>query len=311
MACRAELWYNSSMKMVCHGGTGIPRDVMKERRISSMSTILPSASKTCTRCLKLKPLSDFAPDGRRHDDHRPYCKECARKKPLIAPWLKECSRCGRILPQRDFFPRNDGRSKDGLSYYCRECDRVASKQISYTIISEKKCSKCGVVKPVADFHSDLTNKDALKSRCKICCSTRKQRTRLKDGYKVCNKCRQEKPLSEFYPARENKSSGVRGRCRDCDLVRRRDYSLRLNYGISLKEYEELFTQQNGVCAICKQPGMVVRYGKELSLHVDHCHTTGAVRGLLCSQCNTALGQLREDPEIIESLLAYVRERVLF
>lgn len=85
----------------------------------------------------------------------------------------------------------------------------------------------------------------------------------------------------------------------------RQYHLRSNYDISLEQYEEMLSAQNGVCAICKQPESSLRRGTFKSLDVDHNHATGAVRGLLCSACNASLGLLREDPIRIQALLDYI------
>ncbi len=61
----------------------------------------------------------------------------------------------------------------------------------------------------------------------------------------------------------------------------------------------VFAAQNGVCAICSRPP-----GKR-RLAVDHWHTTKAVRGLLCVQCNTAIGKLNDDPELLRRAIAYL------
>jgi len=73
------------------------------------------------------------------------------------------------------------------------------------------------------------------------------------------------------------------------------------YDITLAEYEEMHEAQEGVCAICFEP----ETGKMLA--VDHCHTTGAIRGLLCSHCNTALGKFRDDPARLQSAINYLQE----
>jgi hypothetical protein len=83
------------------------------------------------------------------------------------------------------------------------------------------------------------------------------------------------------------------------------------YGIAIEEYETMLVEQDGKCAICKHPETAIMNGKPMSLAVDHCHTTDAVRGLLCTNCNRALGLLQEDPERAEGLLNYIRERVLY
>jgi hypothetical protein len=71
------------------------------------------------------------------------------------------------------------------------------------------------------------------------------------------------------------------------------------YGITEDEYAELWAQQGGVCAIC------LLDDNKRELHVDHDHETGEVRGLLCANCNGALGMFREKPSLMERAIAYV------
>lgn len=73
------------------------------------------------------------------------------------------------------------------------------------------------------------------------------------------------------------------------------------YGLSLEQYDEMLQAQGAHCALC---GCADQRG--LKLAVDHCHTTGVVRGLLCTHCNTAIGLLKDDPDLIEKAAEYVR-----
>ena len=87
------------------------------------------------------------------------------------------------------------------------------------------------------------------------------------------------------------------------------------YGLTTEAYEKMLLEQNGLCACCGQSetrrvGRRKRSENVPMLHVDHCHKTGRIRGLLCSACNQALGLLEEDPQRIKALLYYVEERVL-
>lgn len=69
------------------------------------------------------------------------------------------------------------------------------------------------------------------------------------------------------------------------------------YGLTLEDYDVLLAEQNGVCAICKKKCAT---GKRLA--VDHCHQTGAIRGLLCYRCNSHLGWLEADAGAINEYL---------
>jgi len=79
------------------------------------------------------------------------------------------------------------------------------------------------------------------------------------------------------------------------------------FGITRQEYAELFHRQDGTCAICKKPETAMRMGKIKALAVDHNHTTGAVRGLLCSDCNTGIGKLKEDRNVLLNAIKYLDE----
>jgi hypothetical protein len=83
--------------------------------------------------------------------------------------------------------------------------------------------------------------------------------------------------------------------------------LKRQYGITIDCYSEMLAAQDGCCAICAKPEATEIKGKVVALAVDHCHKTGAVRALLCSSCNTALGLFNDSVE----LLAKAREYVLY
>jgi ribosomal protein L34E len=94
----------------------------------------------------------------------------------------------------------------------------------------------------------------------------------------------------------------------------RDRNYRTNYGITVKQYDRMLAQQNGVCACCGEPETdgpqgrnapkMRALGKTANLAVDHDHKTGDVRSLLCGKCNKALGIMMEDPERIQKLKEY-------
>lgn len=75
------------------------------------------------------------------------------------------------------------------------------------------------------------------------------------------------------------------------------------YGLSKERFEALLTAQNASCAICKSTDP---YGKG-NFHVDHSHTTGEVRGLLCHHCNIGLGNFRDNPAFLQSAIGYLNE----
>jgi hypothetical protein len=83
----------------------------------------------------------------------------------------------------------------------------------------------------------------------------------------------------------------------------RRYALKKLYGLTPEQWDEMFKEQGGRCLICgKAPG-------RKRLHVDHCHETGLIRGLLCSSCNSGIAHLQHDPKIIASALSYLDRKL--
>jgi hypothetical protein len=84
----------------------------------------------------------------------------------------------------------------------------------------------------------------------------------------------------------------------CPFHAQRQRELIKKYGLTLQDYDFLFKQQKGLCAICKRPSG--------ALHIDHCHKNERVRGLLCNQCNLGLGSFKDSPEILTQAIIYLR-----
>lgn len=86
-------------------------------------------------------------------------------------------------------------------------------------------------------------------------------------------------------------------------VKARRHNLKANYGLTPEDYEAMVLAQNNKCAICDSEHLSA-YGR---FHIDHCHTTGKVRGLLCTRCNTGIGMLGDSIGIVTRALAYLTE----
>ena len=125
--------------------------------------------------------------------------------------------------------------------------------------------------------------------------------------KICTKCKKDKPLSDFHKMRD----GLRSQCKSCrneylkqwgkdNPEKKREQKYKHRYGISLEEYDLMLRKQDGVCAICK-----CRCSSKKMLSVDHDHASGLVRGLLCHNCNAAIGHLKDSVEMLESAIAYL------
>lgn len=127
--------------------------------------------------------------------------------------------------------------------------------------------------------------------------------------KLCRDCKQLKILKMFYKSKTTRD-GLRPECNQCHyaqgIVSARKSSLKRNYGITPLDYERMYLKQAGACAICKRQNLD---GLKKRLHVDHDHKTDKVRGLLCSNCNMALGAFQDSIEIMHYAEEYL-ERFL-
>lgn len=141
----------------------------------------------------------------------------------------------------------------------------------------------------------------------------------------CLVCRETKSIAHFAP--HGKSGRPRSWCRPCvreykrvnrhrwaskprNAVQRRAAALLTRYGITPEDYQRLLDTQGGVCAICLCGPGERKFHTSKRLHVDHCHVTGRVRGLLCGPCNTAIGSMLDNRVYLERAAAYLASRTL-
>ena len=138
--------------------------------------------------------------------------------------------------------------------------------------------------------------------------------------KICASCKVEKVLqNDFYkqpPTRKTNGEGYLHSCKECVLKRNRESArknkkrvwenkLKYRYGITVNEYENLLKIQGGCCSICKTKNPSHKRKASNYFCVDHCHSTGKVRGLLCSTCNTALGLLEDSKDNLLEAVNYL------
>lgn len=76
--------------------------------------------------------------------------------------------------------------------------------------------------------------------------------------------------------------------------------LKRRFGMTPEQYDAMLVEQGGGCAICRRPPR-----SDISLHVDHDHSTGRIRGILCFRCNNSLGDLEDDPMLLRAALRYL------
>lgn len=136
--------------------------------------------------------------------------------------------------------------------------------------------------------------------------------------KVCTKCGETKPLSEYSHKRPTgRKPGLQPRCKSCAVEDTREWyrknkdkaknsRLVSAYGITLQEYEGVIAKQNNRCLICGVKFKTKKVGPDSPV-VDHCHSTGRVRGILCNECNRGLGYFRDSPQALRQAANYLEE----
>jgi len=131
-----------------------------------------------------------------------------------------------------------------------------------------------------------------------------EQIKIDQGFKWCNSCKAWLLNSEFGKAH----SYCKQCCRDrsnakYDLSKQRERILQKNFGITSLEYNLMLADQNHSCYICH----IHEDKLDRSLAVDHDHSTGKVRGLLCGTCNRFLGQINDDVHTAERLVEYLKQ----
>lgn len=168
----------------------------------------------------------------------------------------------------------------GISYRCKKCDIKAKKEYW-----EK-------------------NKDRIyRNQKKYYYTQKKQKKYRKNNpIKICYACKQRKPrtLKYFHNVGKSRRDGLSGYCKDCI---RKKWKMRL-YNISPEEYRQLYEKYNSCCAICGRNEKILKG----SLHIDHNHKNNKIRGLLCYDCNRALGLFKDNPLILMKAIKYIQKK---
>lgn len=154
----------------------------------------------------------------------------------------------------------------------------------------KRCSKCRIVKPLLEFRKQKSKLMGVHSYCKTCHTEYNRQYRKRNRQHIRDYDRQYHNHNKYWQQPEVKE-------------RKRNEVLKRKFGITTEQYSQYLIKQNDSCAIC---------GKESSeskrrLAVDHNHKTGKIRGLLCKDCNIALGLFKDDIKLLEKSISYLKQ----
>ena len=207
------------------------------------------------------------------------------------PSSYRCGRCKTTKPENDFNPSQRSNGK-----WCKECLKQWHRERAGTPPTSRDCAYCGT-------HISAPSKHAQK----FCSANCKQRAlywqRNPRSSRQCENCADPIPAERRAGARycsDRCANALRNRAKTPGDRRRS--RLLATYGITLERYDELVAVQRGRCAICGVDTPSTHHG---FWQVDHCHTNGHVRGLLCSPCNIGLGQFKDQPKILRSAARYL------
>ena len=158
-------------------------------------------------------------------------------------------------------------------------------------MTNKICTTCGIEKTTVEFSKHKLHKDGLNSQCKPCVKIANAIWREKHGEYRKLRYQQEKI--------SGKLAESRARSKDRIYIQQHKAHLRLKYNITQEDYNALYAQQQGQCAICKD--------YHAALVIDHDHSAKRVRGLLCKHCNWLLGHARDSEPILTSAVNYLEQ----
>lgn len=174
------------------------------------------------------------------------------------------------------------------------------------------CKKCNETKDIRYFEPRPEN-NSYRSACRQCnkgySSSKEDKIRkceidFSNGLKLCSNCNIIKPVSEYGLDQFTKFK-LTSHCKPCisekSKLHRKKHSLLYKYKLDISDFNNLLILQNNCCAICN----VEFKDDPKNTHVDHCHTTGRVRGILCRTCNNGLGFFKDNSEILNKAINYL------
>ena len=177
---------------------------------------------------------------------------------------------------------------------------------------EKRCSACGATKAAAAFAKNRTRKDGLGSECKACAAARDEKWRqdnpekLEAGRKAHYQAHREKQRAKakaWYHANKERAQKQAMAWRAANREKLKAKKRLDKTGFTEEILQKALRAQGNACAIC---------GRDLAslppkqVHADHCHATGAPRGVLCHHCNVALGYFGDSEKALRAAISYLR-----
>ena len=194
-----------------------------------------------------------------------------------------------------------------------------------------KCIKCGIFQPNENFRANKLNKRGYHGTCKSCEKLKRverlekadrlrNEASIRGDTKPCKICKQTKEIIHFSRCSDS-TDGIRHDCIQCSSARTKKWGeginrkkrlavyrrqrLKKKYGLTEASFQAMMRAQKNRCAICFIEMAEVKGAR--SAAVDHNHTTGVIRSILCVGCNTGIGFFYEDPKVMRAAADYIEK----
>lgn len=175
----------------------------------------------------------------------------------------------------------------------------------------KRCPKCGVDKPKAEFYKSSQTKSGIAVYCKDCSRGLRKRFYYDNrswAIQQSREWRKQNPEKlnaqgrDWRARNRERARATRAAWAENNRDKRLEHSKaaawKYRYGLNRTEYKQFFVDHGSKCAICST---------EKNLVIDHCHESGRLRGVLCRKCNLAIGHFDDDPKRIESAIKFLEK----
>lgn len=160
---------------------------------------------------------------------------------------------------------------------------------------KKICSGCNIEQPISHFYKNKDGKFGVHSKCLVCCSERSKEFRKNNPeimYERYKRHYEKNKISIIKKTEEYRKKNPH--------IQRKS-TLNFVYGITPEQHKKLLNMNGGKCCICNL------VPQKRTLFIDHCHKTNVIRGVLCMKCNSALGFLNDDINLLKSAIKYLSE----
>lgn len=253
-------------------------------------------TKICSICKQTKRISEFNRNKQAVDGRRPHCSECRNQQRRSdyahnpTKYLEEVSQWNSKNRDKYLLCMRQTNLKRRYGLDAQQLADLLNQQ-------DHNCAICNKPFLISGFHVDH-NHATGEVRALLCGACNVALGNLRDDASLIRRAIAylegsiEFPYSEDLPL---PSARLTGRSRTC-----RKYDLRTRWGLTLEQYDELWLEQGGVCAICWDPSPEGR-----NLAIDHDHSTKVIRGLLCDSCNHALGFFKDNIENMQKAIDYL------